>query len=186
MENDKIIIFCGPSGAGKTTIMRNFCKKYSDKYAKCVSCTTRKKREGEENNVDYYFLDKKAFEDKINKGEFIEYNLFDGEYYGMLTSEIEKYYMKKNCVMIVDPFSICKVRSLDFFKNKNTTTFFLEADDEILEYRLKRRGNSEEEINRKLIRAKEERKSAPCCDYFVLVEDVEIEGIVEKIYNVLN
>ena len=83
MKNDKIIIFCGPSGAGKTTIMRRFCEKYGDIYAKCISCTTRQKREGEEDKLDYYFLDKNEFEDKISKGEFVEYNTFDGEYYGL-------------------------------------------------------------------------------------------------------
>ena len=184
MKNDKIIIFCGPSGAGKTTIMRRFCEKYGDVYAKCISCTTRQKREGEEDKLDYYFLDKNEFEDKISKGEFVEYNTFDGEYYGTLYSEIEKYYMKKNCVMIVDPFSICRVRELDFFKNKNLMTFFLDADDEVLKKRLERRGETQSEIDRKLLRARNERRSAPCCDYVVFVES--LDEVVDKIYKVLN
>ena len=184
MSQDKIIIFCGPSGAGKTTIMRKFCEKYGGDYAKCVSCTTRPKREGEEDKVDYYFLTRDEFEEKIARGEFIEYNKFENEYYGTLYSELEKYYMKKNCVLIVDPFSICRVRELDFFKAKNTKTFFLDADDKVLASRLKKRGESEENINRKLLRAKEERRSAPCCDYVVFVEG--LDEVVDKIFMVLN
>ena len=112
------------------------------------------------------------------------YNKFENEYYGTLYSELEKYYMKKNCVLIVDPFSICRVRELDFFKAKNTKTFFLDADDKVLASRLKKRGESEENINRKLLRAKEERRSAPCCDYVVFVEG--LDEVVDKIFMVLN
>ncbi len=184
MNTDKIIILCGPSGVGKTSVVRAFCQKYGDKFAKCISCTTRKKREGETNNIDYYFLSRKEFEDKLKQGKFVEYNLFDNEYYGTLFSEIEKYYGKKNCVLIIDPFSVCRTRELDFFKNKKTTTFFLDADDDELRRRLKDRGESQSEIDRKLVRAKEERKNSLCCNYIVYVED--IDAMIDKIYNVLD
>ena len=86
--------------------------------------------------------------------------------------------------MIVDPFSICRVRELDFFKNKNLMTFFLDADDEVLKKRLERRGETQSEIDRKLLRARNERRSAPCCDYVVFVES--LDEVVDKIYMVLN
>ena len=86
-RNGMILIISGPSGSGKSTL----CKKRFAEFPSMefsVSCTTRSPRGEEKDGVDYHFLDKKAFEEHIAKGDFLEYALVHGNYYGTLKSEV--------------------------------------------------------------------------------------------------
>jgi guanylate kinase len=86
-RNGMILIISGPSGSGKSTL----CKKMFAEFPSMefsVSCTTRSPRGEEKDGVDYHFLDKKAFEEHIAKGDFLEYALVHGNYYGTLKSEV--------------------------------------------------------------------------------------------------
>lgn len=86
-RNGMILIISGPSGSGKSTL----CKKMFAEFPAMefsVSCTTRSPRGEEKDGVDYHFLDKKTFEEHIAKGDFLEYALVHGNYYGTLKSEV--------------------------------------------------------------------------------------------------
>ena len=84
-----LIILSGPSGAGKGTI-HNELLKTEKNLTYSVSMTTRKPREGEQEGVDYYFVDEETFKKEIKKGSFLEYALVHGNYYGTLKKEVEK------------------------------------------------------------------------------------------------
>ena len=71
-KGGKLIIFSAPSGSGKTTIVRHLLDKF-DGLAFSVSACTRKRREGEIDGRDYYFLDTDLFNEKIENNEFVEY-----------------------------------------------------------------------------------------------------------------
>ena len=89
-KEGKLIILVAPSGSGKTTIARKLLDDYS-KVRFSVSATTRAPREGEENGKDYYFLSKEAFNKKIQRNEFLEWEEFyNGSRYGTLRSEVDK------------------------------------------------------------------------------------------------
>ncbi len=79
----KIIIFSAPSGAGKTTIVRNALKEFPELIFS-ISATTREKRGVEKEGVDYFFLSEKDFLKKIENDEFVEWETFYGYYYGSL------------------------------------------------------------------------------------------------------
>jgi len=68
-----MVVFTAPSGAGKTTIVRHLLAKYSDQLSFSISATTRVKRPKEENGKDYYFFSNEEFKEKVEKGDFIEW-----------------------------------------------------------------------------------------------------------------
>ena len=84
-----LFVISAPSGAGKTTVIKKLFKK-QPQLSFSVSATTREKRKGENDKVDYYFLSKDEFQDLISHGKFIEWEEVFGNYYGTLKSEIEK------------------------------------------------------------------------------------------------
>ncbi|WP_025209569.1 guanylate kinase [Hippea sp. KM1] len=76
-----IFVVSSPTGAGKTTICSAIKSRRSD-VERVITHTTRKPREGERDGVDYYFVDVDTFKDKLKKGEFVEYAVVHGHYYG--------------------------------------------------------------------------------------------------------
>ena len=80
MNKGIYIVISGPSGVGKTTIIEKILPRINAFYS--ASATTRKLRPGEVEGEDYYFLSKEEFQKKIEEGEFLEYTIYDNEYYG--------------------------------------------------------------------------------------------------------
>ena len=76
-----LVILSGVSGAGKDTIKKELIKRMNDTTT-LPSYTSRIIREGEEEGVQYHFITKEQFEDKIRQGDFYEYDLHHGNYYG--------------------------------------------------------------------------------------------------------
>lgn len=100
IPNKKIIIITAPSGAGKTSITRYLLEKFP-RLAFSVSAATRQPREGEQNGKDYYFMPVKAFQQKIQKGEFAEWEMvYEGKYYGTLKTELDRLWKEKKCPLL--------------------------------------------------------------------------------------
>ena len=86
----KIIIITAPSGAGKTSITRFLLKEFPQ-LAFSVSAATRSARSNERNGVDYHFISQEEFTEKIQAGEFVEWEMvYEGKYYGTLKSELQR------------------------------------------------------------------------------------------------
>ncbi len=86
----RIIIITAPSGAGKTSITRYLLKEFPQ-LSFSVSAATRQARANEREGVDYYFMTQEEFKDKIQRGEFIEWEMvYEGKYYGTLKSELQR------------------------------------------------------------------------------------------------
>ena len=89
LKQGKLFVIAAPSGCGKTTIARAILANHPDMLFS-VSATTRQKRNGEVYGKDYFFLTKKEFEERIRKGDLVEYEVIYGNYYGTLKSEVRK------------------------------------------------------------------------------------------------
>ena len=89
MSSPVVLILSAPSGAGKTTLARKLTARRPD-VALAVSHTTRMRRRGEQDGVDYFFVDDAKFAAMINAGQFIEYATVFGNYYGTSTRAIEE------------------------------------------------------------------------------------------------
>jgi guanylate kinase len=79
----------GPSGAGKGTLIERVLPRFP-RLEVAISATTRRRRPGEVDGVEYHFLDRDAFEHRVAAGEFVEHVEYAGNLYGTLRSEIER------------------------------------------------------------------------------------------------
>jgi guanylate kinase len=154
MDNGKAIIFSAPSGSGKTTIVRHLLKTYNF-LDFSISATTRPSRpEREIDGKDYYFLSLEEFKEKIYDNELVEWEeVYDGNYYGTLKSEIDRLWsLGKHVVFDVDVKGGLKLK--EHFKEKALAIFVKVKDLNILEDRLRHRNTeSEANISKRLAKA---------------------------------
>jgi guanylate kinase len=134
----KLVIVAGPSGTGKTTIVRHLLSVFP-RLAFSISACSRAKRKGERDGEDYYFLTVEQFRDKINKNEFLEWEeVYSGSYYGTLRAEVERLWSADRDVI----FDIDVKGALNLKKHYpgNSITIFIQPPSvEALEQRLKER-----------------------------------------------
>ncbi|MCI0450711.1 MAG: guanylate kinase [Chlorobi bacterium] len=159
-----LFVISAPSGAGKTTIIKELFKLLPE-LEFSVSATTRKKRDGETDGKDYYFISQDDFKKKIDGDEFVEYEEVFGNYYGTLKSEVEPC-LGKNRHLIFD-VDVKGALSLKKLYPEAVTVFIDVTLDELVE-RLKTRGTeSNEEIEKRISRIKEELEQKKLFDYIV-------------------
>ena len=135
---NKAIIFCAPSGSGKTTIVKHLLKKYNQLMFSVSACT-RQQRQNEINGKDYYFLTIAEFKQKIASNAFLEYEeVYGGNYYGTLKSEIERIWnLNKTVIFDVDVEGGLNLKN--FFGANALAVFVKPPSVKELEKRLKER-----------------------------------------------
>jgi guanylate kinase len=143
MQN-KLIILTAPSGAGKTSITRFLLNKYSQ-LAFSISAATREPRGAEKDGVDYYFMTVEEFQQKIQKNEFVEWEMvYEGKYYGTLKSELERIW-KQNRIPILDIDVKGAIHVQDQFPDSCLSIFVEPPSVNELKKRLTSRGTETEE-----------------------------------------
>ncbi|MBE7050216.1 MAG: guanylate kinase [Ruminococcaceae bacterium] len=182
-DKGTLIVFSGPSGSGKGTILSNFYSSYADDKIKySVSATTRNPREGEKDGVNYFFKTKEEFENMISDGQFLEWAKFCDNYYGT---------PKKAVTDLVDSgydviLEIETVGAMNVKKNfpDAVMVFVLPPSVEELKKRLSGRGTETEDVIEKRIEtALGELPLAQKYDY-VIVND-EVEKATEKFWTIV-
>lgn len=144
-----MIVIIGKSGSGKSTITNILCEKYG--FNKIVTTTTRPKRRGERQNVDYNFVSNETFDKMVADGAFIEtqnYQVDTGECwrYGSPADSIKE--AKENDIVILTPTGRQKL--IDSIGSKNVITIYVYANRRAIESRLSKRGDKPGEINRRM------------------------------------
>jgi len=140
MIQEKIIIVTAPSGSGKTSIVRYLLGKYPQHLGFSISATTRKPRENEVEGEDYYFLSEEVFKQKIQRNEFVEWEMvYEGKYYGTLESELTRLWrIGKIPVLDIDVKGALHIQQRF---PKTAVSIFVEPPSVLeLEKRLKSRG----------------------------------------------
>ena len=99
-----LVVISGPSGVGKDTIVKELLARYPN-INKTVSVTTRTKRSNETDGVDYYFVTKEQFYEYQMNGSLVEYELYDGNYYGTLYEEVERYTENEPLILVIDYYN---------------------------------------------------------------------------------
>jgi len=99
-----LVIISGPSGVGKDTIIDALRRRHHDpEYHYVVTCTTRAKRPGEVDGIDYHFLDRATFAARRKAGEFLEANDVHGNWYGTPRSQVrEKLAEGRDVILKID------------------------------------------------------------------------------------
>ena len=181
-----LVILSGVSGAGKDTIKKELIKRM-DNVISLPSYTSRKPRIGEEEGVQYHFVSKEEFEEKIKNNEFYEYSLHHDNYYGTSRKLMnEKISSGK---IIVKDIEVNGTENLVKILNGETrvVTIFLKVDREELRKRLIARGDnlSEEELELRLGRLEYEESKIKLYDYVIKNDNLEktvqiIQTIIEN------
>ncbi|MGN0386870.1 MAG: guanylate kinase [Lachnospiraceae bacterium] len=181
MEKGILIVLSGFSGAGKGTLMKELMKTY-DNYALSVSMTTRSPREGEEDGREYFFRDRKVFEEKIAQNGFIEYAEYCGNYYGTPRDYVEaKLAEGKDVILEIEIQGMRKVKAMF---PKMLSLFVTPPNARELEKRLRGRGTETEEvIKKRLSRATEEAEGVEDYEYIVINDD--LKTCVEEIHDIV-
>lgn len=170
MNKGRLIVFSAPSGCGKGTMLAEILKDRN--YAVSVSATTRDPREGEEDGVNYYFLSKGDFLQKVADSEFIEYAEYCDNYYGTLISEVEgKLSEGVNVILEIEVQGAMKLR-----EKRPDALFVFVVPPSIAELRrrLKKRGTETDEvIEKRVSQAAGEIACAKNYDYIIVNDALE-------------
>lgn len=150
------VVFCGPSGVGKGTLIEMLQKRFpNDQFGFSVSHTTRQPREGEKDGVHYNFTTVDQIKKDIEAGKFIEYAEVHGKYYGTSVAAVEDVQKAgKICILDIDVQGVQKVKK----SSLNPIYIFISPPSrEELEKRLRGRGTeTEEQIKVRLANASKE------------------------------
>lgn len=181
-----LVILSGVSGAGKDTIKKELIKRMENVIS-LPSFTSRNPREGEEEGVQYHFITKEQFKEKIKNNEFYEYDLHHENYYGTSRKLLnEKIQSGK---IIVKDIEVNGTENLVKLLKEDTkiVTIFLKVDKDELRRRLENRGDnlSEEEMQIRLGRLEYEESKIKLYDYVIKNDDLEktVEIIMSIIKN---
>ena len=111
-EKGNLIVISGPSGTGKDTIIKEVIKKNKNIWIS-VSMTSRKKRQDELNEKDYFFISEKEFIDKIKDNVFLEYTKYNDNYYGTPKNKInEKLNAGFDVILIIEINGALNIKKL--------------------------------------------------------------------------
>ena len=181
-ENEKyLFVVSGAAGTGKDSVVSALRKAHPE-IEKTVSATTRAPRPGEREGVDYYYRTQEQFQQLIAEDQVVEYNHFNGNYYGTLREEINKRLdAGKLVVMVIDVHGAANIRRM---YPGATTVFLLPPSVEELERRLRGRGTeTEESIRERLSIARDELAQQ---DKFTLkLVNNEVETCAAELYRVI-
>lgn len=165
-----LVVISGSSDVGKTSVIKELMKQYPE-LNKTVSITTRKPRKNEVDGKDYYFISMDEFSEYQLNEELLEHNIYNGERYGTLYSEIDKYLKDKSLVLVIDATG--RRRVLRHF-SLSTTIFVQTPSTDELRKRIECRGeNSEDEILERIETSFKEIEETRYYDYVVMNEDVK-------------
>ena len=171
MRKGKTFIISGPSGVGKSTVLKALLERRKNLYFS-VSATTREPRPGELDGIHYHFMDVDSFRKWISMEQFLEYAKYVGNFYGTPKRYVdEAMEAGKDVILDIEVQGAIQVTS----KRPDTVRIFIAPPSwKELERRLTERGtDSEDKIQKRLLRAKVEFQTAHTYDYFVINDSVE-------------
>ena len=145
-----LLILTGPTCSGKTTVAKILEQKYD--FSRLVTYTTRPKREGESEGIDYYFVSEEEFKRGIENNEFVEYReynaLFGHVYYG---SKIDRYCLEEGkYVIVLDPSGARKVKERYSGTDAQFYIIYLDVPEYTCYQRSLERGDDTKETLRRL------------------------------------
>ena len=181
IKNEKglLLVISGPSGVGKGTVCRELL---NDTTVLSVSATTRAPRDGEKDGVNYFFYDKKKFENMIENNELMEWAEYCDNYYGTPRSFVEEHINQgKNVILEIEVQGAMHIKEEH---PEGVYIFILPPSLEELRNRIIGRGTETEDVidNRM---AQVTRELSFAGEYQYLVENDKIEQAVEDIRSII-
>lgn len=167
----KLIVVSGPSGAGKSTVIGLVMERRND-LCFSVSATTRKPREGEVDGVNYFFVSGTEFDRMIGDDELLEHAEYNRDNYGTPRAYVEE--KRRAGMHVLLDIEVQGARQVRERVPEAIKIFVIPPSLQVLEQRLRGRGTeTEEQIQRRLARARGEYREADFYDYVVINDNLE-------------
>ena len=169
-----MIVLTGASASGKTVTALDLQKRHG--LIKAITTTTREKRVGETDGVEYFFVTKEEFEKRLKENKFVEHSLYNGNYYGCGIDQVDD-----NKIVVLDPNGLHSFLKL---KNKNIVSFLLIADESTRTKRMQSRGDKELNIKQRIENDVNDfaLDRIGKVDFIINTENYTIEEVSDKIY----
>ena len=173
MKN-KLVLFTGPSGVGKSTIENYLFNDSELKLKLSCSATTRKPRNGEKNGNHYFFISEEEFDKKIANHEFLEWNAHFSNKYGTLKSEIQKI-LDSGYQPFLELETFGAKNVMQEYGEENIISIFLAPPSiEELKFRIINRGTENtEQIHERMTKVEEEMSQKRHFQHIVINHDVK-------------
>lgn len=174
MSKGKAVIFCAPSGSGKTTIVKHLLATNPKLGFSISACTRDKRGRTEQSGKDYYFLSQEEFKQKIDQDAFIEWEeVYAGNFYGTLKSEIQRIWDDgRHVIFDVDVQGGLKLK--EYFKDDALAVFVKVPSMDELKQRLKaRQTESQDSLSQRIYKAQFEMKFQDKFDVVLVNADLE-------------
>lgn len=171
MKKGVLIVISGFSGAGKGTITKKLLENY-DNYALSISMTTRQPRPGEVEGREYFFTDRKTFEQSIAQEGLLEYAEYVGNYYGTPRAYVEEQLNKgKDVILEIEIQGALQIKK----RFPEALLLFVSTRSaDVLFKRLTGRGTeSKEVIKNRMARAAEEAEGMDSYEYIIINDDLD-------------
>ena len=183
MEKGLLVVISGPAGSGKGTVIKSLMEK-SDAFAYSVSATTRSPRPGEIDGVNYHYITREDFEGRIRNGGMLEYTKYCENYYGTPKKEAEEVLaLGKNLILEIEVEGAENVKRI---YPDAVLIMLLPPSFKVQEARLRGRGTETEEvIQLRLDRTREEVPRVVSYDYIVYNHDGGAENTAEDIFSIV-
>lgn len=183
MSKGQLIILSGPSGVGKSTIVKAVTEKYPNLHFS-VSATTREIRPDETDGVSYYFVTRERFEEMLRQDELLEHAEYVGNCYGTPAKPIdEALKMGYDILLDIEVQGAMQIKA----KRPDAVSVFVAAPSFAeLERRLTERGDTApDKVRRRIETAHIEYKAAPQYDYLIVSETGKVEEAADNLLAII-
>jgi guanylate kinase len=177
----KVFVITGPSGVGKGTLIRELRSRFPE-LSLSTSATTRAPRPGEEDGVEYFFLDRDEFARRADAGEFVEHAVYSGNRYGTLRSELDRHLAAGESVVL--EIEVQGARQIRAAMPEAVLLFIAPPEPAELRRRLEGRGADTDEAIAERLRTAELELDAQEEFQHVVVND-EIDRAIDELENIV-
>lgn len=178
-----LVIIAGSSGAGKNTVMEELFQK-DNKFKKFVTYTTRDKRPGEIEDVNYHYVTVEEFKNKLDNNEILEYEIIHDNMYGSSLPELLDL-IKNQGYIVINDFGVEGTKNIkEKLKGKiDVVTIYLNVPKDELKKRLVGRGDKADSIKRRMERYDYELSFSK--DYDYVINNINLDETVDRIYRII-
>jgi len=179
-----LVVISGPSGAGKDSVLHLLSERHLP-FHFVVTATTRPKRPGEVDGVDYHFIDHDEFSKMIEQDELLEYALVYSDYKGIPKSQVRQALASgKDVVMRIDVQGAQTIRNLC----PDAVLIFLSTptEEELVERLKTRRTDTPEDIELRITTIDQELELVDLFDYYVINADGELDATVDTVLAIIH
>jgi 23S rRNA pseudouridine1911/1915/1917 synthase len=173
-KQHKLFVISGPTGVGKTTLLKKLLEEFPKKYTQTQTYTTREKRDASTEDKVMHYVTEAVFEKMIEQNAFVEWAQVHGNYYGTDSTSVESQMDSSHLIAHIDVEGMKQI--MEKFPEAVSVFINVKSIDELVPRVLERGNISEEELQTRLNTAKKEMNQTYLYDYIVYNEAGELEN----------